>query len=75
MIHHMLKFGILNIVKRKNIDFSLSSQSKVEKLQQHMNANNYMNALAKTLMESVNKFASETRVENIKKTCHGDLDH
>ena len=56
-----------NLKGQKALNFVFPLDQKLKKLPQHVNANNYMNALAKTIMITVDKFALEKRVENNKK--------
>ena len=70
------KFGDFNIdtledekVQRyyKNLNFLFFLDQKLRKLPQPLNANDYMNALAKTIRETVDKFAPGKRVEKNQK--------
>ena len=60
-------WNLKNLKGEKALNFLFLLDQKLKKLPQHMNANDYMDALAKTIMETVDKFALEKRAENNKK--------
>ena len=60
----MTVFLAVEDFRYSNIEFFFLLDQKLKKLSQHMNANDYMNALAKAIMETVDKFAPKKCVEN-----------
>ena len=52
-----------NLKGKKALNFFFLLDQKLKKLPEHMNTNDYMNALAKTIMKTVDKFVPEKRFE------------
>ena len=62
------KIGNLKNSKgKKAMTFLFRLDQKLKKIAETMNANDYMKELANTIMETVDKFAPEKRVENCEK--------
>ena len=59
--------NLKNFKGEKALNFLFLLDQNLKKLPQHLNANDYMDALAKSIMETVDKFAPEKRAENNKK--------
>ena len=59
--------NLKNLKDEKALNFLFLLDQNLKKLPQHLNANDYMDAMAETIMETVDKFAPEKRAENNKK--------